>query len=94
MTKNELKRGYKFIETFEGKVNVLVIADGTFHGWKHHGKDERIVAFDHIPTQDEVKDWVIDNIFKYCMYMSDWTDLTFSYFVLDSNELNNQIKIK
>lgn len=92
MTKNELKRGYKTIETFEGKVNVLIMTDGTFHGWKHHGKEEMIVAFDHVPTEEEVKDWVITNKFLYCIGMSDWTEITFSYIVLDDYE--NKIKIK
>lgn len=93
MTKNELKQGYKYTETFEGKVNVLVAVDGTFHGWEHHGKDEMIVAFDHIPTQDEVKDWVIANIFQWCVSNSEWTEIIFSYCVLEDYKVN-KIKIK
>lgn len=93
MTKNELKQGYKYTETFEGKVNVLVAVDGTFHGWEHHGKNEMIVAFEHIPTQDEVKDWVITNIFQWCVSNSEWTEIIFSYLVLEDYKVN-KIKIK
>ena len=93
MTKRELKEGRTYTETFEGKVNVLVAVDGTFHGWEHHGRQEMIVAFDHVPTQEEVKEWVSTNIFQYCISNPEWTEITFSYLVLD-NYKANKIKIK
>lgn len=92
MTKNDLKRGYKFTETFEGKVNVLIAVDGTFEGEEHYGKQEFLVAFNQIPTEDEITLWVCNNIFMYCLSDDRWTDLTYKYHILP--KMDKQIKLK
>ena len=82
MTKNELKDGYKFTETFEGKVNVLVMVDGTFEGQKHYGKEEFIVAFDERPTEMDIKLWIMNHPFAWIMTDKRWTDLAYKYHIL------------